>query len=48
MYSGPRTWDPKFIDPGDDDYIVDLRCSVVVDPTVADPHAPPGWSLVVT
>jgi hypothetical protein len=48
MYSGPPPWLPSIIDPGGDDYIDDLKSSVFVDPTVADPDAPPGWSVMVT
>jgi hypothetical protein len=37
----------SIIDAGGDDYIADLKRSVFVDPTVADPDAPPGWLVMV-
>jgi hypothetical protein len=49
MYSGTSPWLPSFIDlPGRVDYFDDLKNSVFVNPTVANPREPPGWSVMVT
>lgn len=50
MYAGNQPWDPRFLDPGHDDYfqtrrtdLIDLSRSVFLDPLPPDAQPPPGW-----